>query len=107
MNDFGSFPIWFFDQTGLLVARAWDPLGHRGNPVFPDPIENTPFSERKGFFFSAKLEMIHDFLNRDIRFSEGMEVLADEDSAAGGRECQKKRGESENWIAFSPFLLPI
>jgi hypothetical protein len=51
--------------------------------------------------------MIYDFLNRDIRFSEGMEALADEDSAAGGRECQKKRGESENWIAFSPFLLPI
>jgi hypothetical protein len=35
------------------------PRGYRGNLPFEEPIEKTPFSERKRFLFSTKLEMIH------------------------------------------------
>ena len=50
-------------------------LGKKGNPLFPEPIENTPFPERKLPFFSTKLEMILFFKKRQV-FSKQSLVAA-------------------------------
>jgi len=42
----------------MLFCPGMGPLGHRGNLLFAEPIENTPFSEKMRLFFSTKLEMI-------------------------------------------------
>jgi hypothetical protein len=44
----------------MLFCPGMGPLGHRGNLLFAEPIENTPFPEKRRLFFSTKLEMIHN-----------------------------------------------